>query len=116
MQLVTIAIFPTAFSAHVIQGRLQADGIECYVQDEHSVQMTPMFSNAIGGIKLQVKEEDVQIAVALLRQSGYRTVFDAPPVTPPKEQHILLRFIKFLAAAVILLAWLYFAYEYKGKI
>lgn len=112
MQLVTIAVFPTAFNAHVIQGRLQAEGIECYVQDEHSVQMTPMFSNAIGGIKLQVKDGDVQTAVALLRQSGYRTVFDVP-VVPSNEQHILIRFIKFLVATVILLSWLYFAYEYK---
>lgn len=112
MQLVTIAVFPTAFMAHVVEGRLQADGIECYIQDEHTLQVNPLLTNALGGIKLQVKEEDVPLAVSLLRQSGYRTVFDMPQVIQKKEPHIIIRFLKFLAAAALLLGWLYLT-EYK---
>ncbi len=107
-QLITIAIFATAFHAHLLQGRLQADGIECYVQDEHTVHMNPMYNNALGGIKLQVKDTDVPTAVSLLRYSGYPTVFDGPRQVEEKQSHILIRFAKFLAASVVVLGWLYF--------
>lgn len=115
MQLVTVAVFPTAFSAHVVEGRLQADGIECYIQDEHTLQINPLYNNALGGIKLQVKEEDVSLAVALIRQTGYRTIFDTLPETTQKQQHIIVRFLKFIVAAVLLLGWLYIV-DFKGKI
>lgn len=114
MRLITIAVFTTAFIAHVVEGRLQADGIECYVQDEHTLQVNPLLSNALGGIKLQVKEEDVPVAVTILQQSGYRTLFDAIPVTQKKEPHILVSFIKYLLAAGLLLGWLYLT-DFKGK-
>lgn len=112
-RLITIAVFAVAFHAQLLKGRLEADGIECYIQDEHTVQVNPVLSNALGGIKLQVKEEDVPLAVNLLRYSGYRTVFDTPQ-TEKKEAHILIRFAKFLAAAAIVLGWLYFV-EFVGK-
>jgi hypothetical protein len=53
------------------RGRLEADGIECRVLDELTVQVNPFFSNAIGGVKLQVKEGDIQKAVAILIDGGY---------------------------------------------
>lgn len=112
-RLITIAVFAVAFHAQLLKGRLEADGIECYIQDEHTVQVNPVLSNALGGIKLQVKEEDVPLAVNLLRYSGYRTVFDTPQ-TEKKEAHILIRFAKFLAAAAIVLGWLYFV-EFVGN-
>lgn len=111
-QLITIAVFALAFQANLVKGRLEADGIPCYIQDEHSVQTTPMLTNAIGGVKLQVKDEDVPMAVALLRYTGYRTVFDTPPVPEKKEAHILVRFLKFILAAGAVLAW---AYVYRPK-
>lgn len=113
-RLITIAVFAVAFHAQLLKGRLEADGIECYIQDEHTVQVNPVLTNALGGIKLQVKEQDVPLAVSLLRYSGYRTVFDTPPQTEKKEAHILIRFAKFLAAAAVVLGWLYFV-EFVGK-
>jgi hypothetical protein len=112
MRLVTIAVFASAFIAHLVEGRLQADGIECYVQDEHTLQVNPLYNNALGGIKLQVKEEDVQTAVTVLRMHGYRTVFDNLP-TVEKQQHVVVRFLKFLAAALLVLGWLYLV-DFKG--
>lgn len=108
MNLVTIAVFANAFNAHVLQGRMKAEGIECYIQDEHTIQTNPFYTNAIGGIKLQVKDTDVQQSVLLLHSLGYRTVFDTPPIVEKKPPHILIRFFKFLIATVAVLGWLYF--------
>jgi hypothetical protein len=47
--------------------RLEAEGIRAYLQDEHTVTINPIFSNAIGGIKLMVFEQQVARARELLQ-------------------------------------------------
>lgn len=66
MELVTVKTFDNYFSANIILTRLQHDGIECYLKDEHTVTIDPILTNAIGGIKLVVKKEDEQRAAELL--------------------------------------------------
>ena len=66
MELVTVKTFDNYFLASIILTRLQSDGIECYLKDEHTVTIDPILSNAIGGIKLVVKKEDEAAANKLL--------------------------------------------------
>jgi Putative prokaryotic signal transducing protein len=65
--MVTVQSFDNYFSASIILTRLQAEGVECYLKDENTVTIDPMLSNAIGGIKLVVKEEDAAAVIKLLR-------------------------------------------------
>jgi predicted nucleic-acid-binding Zn-ribbon protein len=37
MELVTVRTFDNYFSASIILTRLQSDGVECYLKDEHTV-------------------------------------------------------------------------------
>lgn len=67
MELVTVKTFDNYFSASIILTRLQAEGVECYLKDEHTVTIDPLLSNAIGGIKLVVKKTDEEMVVKLLR-------------------------------------------------
>jgi len=55
----------------IIRGRLEAEGITCFVKDELTVQVNPFYSNAIGGVKLQVLERDLNQAVEILKDTGY---------------------------------------------
>lgn len=48
--------------------KLESCGIECFLKDEHTVTMDPILGNAIGGIKLAVKEEDAEETKKLLQQ------------------------------------------------
>lgn len=66
MELITIKTFDNYFSANITLTRLQADGFECYLKDEHTVTIDPILSNAIGGIKLVVKKEDEVAANKML--------------------------------------------------
>lgn len=66
MELVTVKTFDNYFSANIILTRLQSDGIECYLKDEHTVTIDPILSNAIDGIKLVVKKEDETAVIKLL--------------------------------------------------
>jgi hypothetical protein len=45
---------------------LESAGIECYLYDENLVRMDWLISNGIGGMKLGVKQSDVQDAARIL--------------------------------------------------
>jgi hypothetical protein len=72
---VTIARYDTMPEAHIALGRLQAEGIECWLADEHLVQTDWLYSIAVGGIKLQVEEHDSARARAVL-DTDYSTAID----------------------------------------
>ena len=69
--LVTIWSFPYQHQMLIIRGRLEAEGIETFVQDELTIQIDPLYSNALGGIKLMVQQQDAERANEILAESGY---------------------------------------------
>ena len=68
MALAKIRAYDNYFTANIILTKMQAAGIECYLLDEFTVTIDPLLSNAIGGIKLVVRENDETRARNLLRQ------------------------------------------------
>lgn len=58
----TIATFSKPEEAHLFRMRLEAAGIPAFVQDEYMVQMDWLYSNAIGGVRVQIADEDVPAA------------------------------------------------------
>lgn len=85
---VTVAAFMLPSELAVARGMLESEGIECRTQDEFTVQVHNLYSQAIGGIKLQVAMEQAELAKALLRKGGI--LHDAPD---PKEGMAWLRFV-----------------------
>lgn len=73
MPLRLLRSFDNFFPANILLTRLQSDGVESYLMDENTVTIDPLLSNAIGGIKLMVPEEQWETAIALLRQYDTRT-------------------------------------------
>jgi hypothetical protein len=70
-QYITIRTFTYPQDAFIIKGRLEADGIECFLKDEMTVQVDNFYTNALGGVKLQVREGDRERAEELLTEAGY---------------------------------------------
>lgn len=60
-------------------GRLQAEGIPCWLADANLVQIDMLYSPAIGGIKLQVNEGWAEQARMILN-TDYSD-FDFPDAT-----------------------------------
>lgn len=58
-RMVTVATFTKPEDAHLFSMNLESAGIESFIQDENFVQMDMLLSNAIGGVRVQVAEEDV---------------------------------------------------------
>ncbi len=66
--LLTIRRFRDLPEALLAKGRLNSDGIECYLMDDNMVRLDWFYSNLVGGVKLQVKPEDVEISNEILNQ------------------------------------------------
>jgi len=66
MNWVTIQTFTYPQEAYIVQGKLESEGIETFLQDEFTTQIFNFYSNAIGGVKLQVPEDCVEEAMKIL--------------------------------------------------
>ena len=91
---------------HVIKGRLENEGIPAFAKDEHTVTVNPLYGGALGGIKLQVREEDVADAQRILADTGYVQPQLVQP-EPEKRKNPLLTFLKFLFFFGLLLGLIY---------
>ncbi|MBI3511954.1 MAG: DUF2007 domain-containing protein [Bacteroidetes bacterium] len=70
-EFVTIATFTLPHEASILAARLEDEGIETYLRDELTVQQNNFYSHALGGVKLQVRENDVENALKIMQGSGY---------------------------------------------
>ena len=66
MQFVLLQSYTNYIDANIIMGRLQEEGINCWLKDENIFTIAPVFSNAFGGIKLMVAETQAQRALDIL--------------------------------------------------
>jgi tetratricopeptide (TPR) repeat protein len=64
--LVTVETYSFPAQAHVARGRLEAEGIPAFVMDEGVVTAQWLYSNAVGGVKVRVREGDVERARRVL--------------------------------------------------
>ncbi|MCJ8167233.1 DUF2007 domain-containing protein [Pontibacter sp. E15-1] len=95
-RLITIATFNDVTEAYILKGRLESEGILCFLGDEHIIGAHPFYSVAVGGVKLKVTENDEDEARGILKQIwqgstnfDYDTIDLAPPDAaepPPVEQ------------------------------
>ena len=53
-RVLTVAVFQSPYEAGMAKGELEAYGIPSFVLDEFTIGANPLYSNALGGIKLQV--------------------------------------------------------------
>lgn len=110
MSLVTIATFANAFNMHVLKGRLESEGIPAFAKDEHTISVNPLYGGALGGIKLQVREEDAVDARRILAEAGYvQPVFREETVKPSGSK--LFLFLKFILFFIVMLGIIYLLHE-----
>lgn len=57
-----------ASEALIFQGKLESEGIQVFSRDINTVNSNPLWSNAIGGVKLFVRTEDYEKANEVLSE------------------------------------------------
>jgi Putative prokaryotic signal transducing protein len=68
--LVKIETYFDVMQAQLAKSKLEAYGIYCFLQDENLVQTDWLRTIAYGGVKLFVREADVQQALELLSEGA----------------------------------------------
>ncbi|MEO6192346.1 MAG: DUF2007 domain-containing protein [Thermoanaerobaculia bacterium] len=66
-RLVTVGTFSSPWEAQLALACLQGEGIEAVIADEHFFRLYGALSNALGGVRLQVRPEQAERAAELLR-------------------------------------------------
>ena len=54
--------------AMIFKGKLESEGIEVYMKDNYTIEANPLYSNAMGGVKLYVRNEDLGSTQEILSQ------------------------------------------------
>lgn len=62
--MITVATFSKPEEAHLFRMRLEAAGIPAFVQDENLVQTDWLFSNAVGGVRVQIADATKEFLAA----------------------------------------------------
>jgi hypothetical protein len=90
---ITVATFSLPQQAQIARLRLESEDIDCFLIDENLVATDWLLANAVGGIKLQVREEDAAQARQILdaRSADPKRVLSYEP-SPTSMAHELARF------------------------
>lgn len=110
--------------AIIFKGKLESEGIEVFMRDNNTVDTNPLYSNAVGGVKLFVKKEDFVEANKILSQvSEYSLDEENQLIKCPKcgvEQITMIAsindlksFFSFIFSLLFVLMPFYSKYKYR---
>jgi Zn finger protein HypA/HybF involved in hydrogenase expression len=68
MKFIPVYIFDNYIEANIKMAMLKDAGIECWLKDEYTITMDPILTNAVGGIKLVVNENDADKAIKYIKE------------------------------------------------
>lgn len=109
----TIAVYQYSSEAQIIKGRLEADGIEVFLADTYTIDTDPLVSNAIGGVKLQVRSEEVIKAKHIIDEiSAYSLDDNGKPIQCPncnsQKTYLITQITDFKSLMSFMVSMLFF--------
>ena len=119
-----IATYQYSSEAIIFKGKLESEGIEVFIRDNNIVDTNPLYSNAVGGVKLFVKSEDFFEANRILSEvSNYSLDENSQLICCPKcgEKQINMitsltdfkSFLSFFFSILFVLLPFYSKHKYK---
>ena len=63
-----VGTYQYSSEAIIFKGKLESEGIEVFMRDNFTVEANPLYSNAIGGVKLFVNRKDYFKATDIISQ------------------------------------------------
>jgi hypothetical protein len=68
---ITIAIFDYIHEIEILKHRLDQEGIQYYFENELMSSIVPMYTTALGGIRLKIHPNDFAIVKTILLEMKY---------------------------------------------
>ena len=97
-----LAVFMLPQELAIVRGKIEASGISCQVNDELTVQTHNFLSNAVGGVKLFVTENDYSTAREILEECGFSAYEEPKPSKLEQSINTLFSGRKILILGAIL--------------
>ena len=63
-----LTVFEYSTEAHLVRSKLSSEGIRTMMMDEKTIDTDPLVSQAIGGVKLLIHNEDLDKAVSIYNE------------------------------------------------
>src|SRR5690606_6717174 len=108
-----IAIFTYPSDLVIAKTLLESHNINCYVRDELTVQIHNFYSNAIGGIRLEVPKDKADLGKKLLEENGFNSILIDTDDSKEDYHPFIYKFIKvgvrFIVIATIILLIIIFS-------
>ncbi|MGY0036491.1 putative signal transducing protein [Pedobacter sp. NJ-S-72] len=67
--IVVFEVFYNPIEANIVKSRLMDSGIQCFLSDENTVTINPLYTQALGGVKLHLFERDAGLARSILDET-----------------------------------------------
>jgi hypothetical protein len=77
-KIITFENYNDPMLAEIILGRLKANGIDCYIADGNTIGANPLYTQALGGVKIKIFERDLEKCRAILAQDEDLKVDEMP--------------------------------------
>jgi hypothetical protein len=71
-----IGSYQYSSEAIIIKGKLESEGIDVYIRDNNIVDSNPLYSNAVGGVKLFVNKKNYFKATEVISQVSQYSLDD----------------------------------------
>lgn len=88
--LVTVAVYGSPYEAGMAKSELEACGVPAFVADEFTISANPLYSNALGGIKIQVPASYAEEAREILSAKPQAEVEKEEMTSPAENSHKLM--------------------------
>jgi len=72
-----VGVYQYSSEAIIFKGKLESEGIEVFMKDNYTIEANPLYSNAVGGVKLLVSKKDYTKAMKIISQVSEYSLDDA---------------------------------------
>jgi len=114
-ELVTVKTFDNSIDAHLFRIELENEGIECFIFDEGIVTANPLYSNAVGGIKVKVRSIDLETVKKVLFANAKNEELICPKCSSQNIVKNQREFKGFLSKFMMLFSFLTITYPLNYK-
>ena len=104
MEFVILKSFTNYVDAHIILGRMKNEGIDCWLKNENTTTIMPIWTTALGGIQLMVAADQQKEATYILNtiEEERRKQISCPRCNSQNVEYIntMRKPVNWLSAAV----------------
>nr|WP_294875164.1 DUF2007 domain-containing protein [uncultured Pedobacter sp.] len=69
-KIVVFETFYNPIEANIVKARLMDSGVQCFLSDENTITINPLYTQALGGVKLHIFEKDIPLVKDILQDEN----------------------------------------------